>query len=82
MSNVPGWVQDYFARGGGDILILIYLMHYQLSMSFSHACLVKGSYTGHTDFVHCVCMKNGSSQFVSGAEDGTVRIWGECPRCD
>ena len=40
-------------------------------------CFVKASYSGHTDFVHCVCMRNGSSQFVSGAEDGTVRIWGE-----
>ena len=38
---------------------------------------IKGTYSGHSDYVHCVCMRNGSSQFVSGSEDGTVRIWGE-----
>lgn len=37
----------------------------------------KGTYSGHSDYVHCVCMRSGSSHFLSGSEDGTVRIWGE-----
>lgn len=37
----------------------------------------KGSYSGHSNYVHCVCLRNGSSHFLSGSEDGTVRIWGE-----
>ena len=42
--------------------------------------LLQASYSGHKDYVHCVCLRSGSCQFISGAEDGTVRIWGEvCP---
>ena len=37
----------------------------------------QATYAGHTDYVHCVCMRNGDSQFLSGGEDGTVRMWGK-----
>ncbi|XP_045173838.1 THO complex subunit 6 homolog isoform X2 [Mercenaria mercenaria] len=33
------------------------------------------TFSGHRDYVHCVCIKNSSRECVSAAEDGTVRIW-------
>ncbi len=47
----------------------------------NHSILIfingKGTFSGHSDYVHCVCMRTGTTQFLSGAEDGTVRIWGQ-----
>ncbi|KAL4223675.1 THO complex subunit 6 [Mactra antiquata] len=33
------------------------------------------SFSGHKDYVHCVCTKNSGRECVSASEDGTVRIW-------
>jgi len=33
------------------------------------------SYTGHTDYVHCVTMRTNEQQFLSASEDGSVRLW-------
>ncbi|XP_068761888.1 THO complex subunit 6 homolog [Montipora capricornis] len=35
----------------------------------------KGALTGHTDYVQCLSLRPKQSQCVSGAEDGTVRLW-------
>lgn len=34
---------------------------------------LKATYSGHSDYVHCLCLHG--SGLVSGAEDGSVRIW-------
>ena len=33
-------------------------------------------FSGHSGYVHCVCLRNGGC-VLSGAEDGTVMMWGE-----
>ena len=33
-------------------------------------------FTGHSGYVHCVCVRSGGN-ILSGAEDGTVKMWGE-----
>ncbi|XP_067045380.1 THO complex subunit 6 homolog [Acropora muricata] len=35
----------------------------------------KGTLSGHTDYVQCLCLRPKQSQCVSGGEDGTVRLW-------
>jgi len=35
----------------------------------------KSTLSGHTDYVQCLCLRPKHSQCVSGAEDGTVRLW-------
>uniref|UniRef100_H2S0Z4 THO complex 6 n=1 Tax=Takifugu rubripes TaxID=31033 RepID=H2S0Z4_TAKRU len=32
---------------------------------------------GHTDYVHCVSVREREAEILSGGEDGAVRIWGE-----
>lgn len=31
---------------------------------------------GHTDYVHCVSVREREAEILSGGEDGAVRIWG------
>lgn len=35
---------------------------------------VKRVFSGHTGYIHCLCVKSGGG-VLSGAEDGTVRMW-------
>ncbi|XP_064391541.1 THO complex subunit 6 homolog [Halichondria panicea] len=35
---------------------------------------IKTTLSGHDDYVHCLCSRAGG-QLLSGAEDGTVRLW-------
>ncbi|XP_019857035.1 PREDICTED: THO complex subunit 6 homolog [Amphimedon queenslandica] len=37
--------------------------------------LVKDIYSGHTKYIHSVCLRPGTNQFVTGSEDGSVKIW-------
>ena len=32
--------------------------------------------SGHSDYIQCLTLRTKHSQCVSGAEDGTVRLWG------
>lgn len=32
---------------------------------------------GHSDYVHCVTVREREGEILSGGEDGAVRIWGE-----
>ncbi|XP_041859769.1 THO complex subunit 6 homolog [Melanotaenia boesemani] len=40
---------------------------------------------GHTDYVHCVCVREREAELLSGGEDGAVRMWdsrtGRCVHC-
>lgn len=36
---------------------------------------------GHTDYVHCVSVREREAEILSGGEDGAVRIWGEWTPC-
>ncbi|XP_015250377.1 PREDICTED: THO complex subunit 6 homolog [Cyprinodon variegatus] len=42
----------------------------------------KATLQGHTDYVHCVCMREREAELLSGGEDGAVRMWdsrtGQC----
>ena len=34
---------------------------------------------GHTDYIHCLALRERSPEVLSGGEDGAVRLWGkEC----
>uniref|UniRef100_A0A3Q4HZN0 THO complex 6 n=1 Tax=Neolamprologus brichardi TaxID=32507 RepID=A0A3Q4HZN0_NEOBR len=33
---------------------------------------------GHSDYVHCVTVREREAEILSGGEDGAVRVWGEC----
>ncbi|CAH3175938.1 unnamed protein product [Porites evermanni] len=37
--------------------------------------LLNNTLTGHRDYIQCLCLRTKHSQCVSGAEDGTVRLW-------
>ncbi|PKI39004.1 hypothetical protein CRG98_040602 [Punica granatum] len=41
-------------------------------------------FSGHTDYLHCIVVRNSASQILTGSEDGTARIWdcrsGRCVR--
>lgn len=32
---------------------------------------------GHSDYVHCVTVREREAEILSGGEDGAVRVWGE-----
>ena len=38
-------------------------------------------YTGHTKYVHSLSLRPSTNQFLSGSEDGTVKVWGMCAIC-
>ncbi|KAH1170574.1 hypothetical protein KIL84_006192 [Mauremys mutica] len=40
------------------------------SGTFTHAL------RGHSDYVHCLALRDQSQECLSGSEDGTVRMWG------
>lgn len=37
---------------------------------------------GHTDYVHCVSVREREAEILSGGEDGAVRMWGGWCRSD
>uniref|UniRef100_A0A3Q2PVH2 THO complex 6 n=1 Tax=Fundulus heteroclitus TaxID=8078 RepID=A0A3Q2PVH2_FUNHE len=45
----------------------------------------KATLQGHTDYVHCVCVREREAELLSGGEDGAVRMWdsrtGQCVHC-
>lgn len=40
-------------------------------------CPLQASLQGHSDYVHCVAVREREGEILSGGEDGAVRIWGE-----
>ncbi len=32
---------------------------------------------GHSDYIHCVSVREREAEILSGGEDGAVRMWGE-----
>lgn len=36
---------------------------------------IKETYNGHSDYIHSICTRPDSNQFMTGSEDGTVKIW-------
>uniref|UniRef100_A0A3P8VCP0 THO complex 6 n=1 Tax=Cynoglossus semilaevis TaxID=244447 RepID=A0A3P8VCP0_CYNSE len=43
-------------------------------MDLEHG-VFKSVLKGHTDYIHCVCVRERESEILSGGEDGAVRIW-------
>lgn len=52
--------------GGGILLDLI------LTLPFLQRAL-----RGHTDYIHCLALRERSPEVLSGGEDGAVRLWGK-----
>ncbi|KAM9744966.1 LOW QUALITY PROTEIN: THO complex subunit 6 homolog [Menidia menidia] len=52
--------------GGGDNNIHV--------LDLEHG-VFKAALQGHTDYVHCVCMREREAELLSGSEDGAVRMW-------
>ena len=66
------------------IKVAVLLLRWQVvpfAVCLSQSLFWQHSFSGHTDYVHCVAMRNGSSQVFSGSEDGTVRMWGKDVGC-
>ena len=38
--------------------------------------LLQRALRGHTDYVHCLALRERSPEVLSGGEDGAVRLWG------
>ncbi|XP_062263585.1 THO complex subunit 6 homolog isoform X3 [Platichthys flesus] len=62
--------------GGGDNNVHI--------LDLEHG-VFKSVLQGHTDYVHCVSVREREAEILSGSEDGAVRIWdsrtGQCVHC-
>lgn len=47
--------------------------------------IFKAALQGHSDYVHCVAVREREGEILSGGEDGAVRIWdnrtGQCVHC-
>ena len=39
--------------------------------------IFQSTFKGHTDYIQCLGLKEKKNQFLSGSEDGTVRVWGK-----
>uniref|UniRef100_A0A7N9AU45 THO complex 6 n=1 Tax=Mastacembelus armatus TaxID=205130 RepID=A0A7N9AU45_9TELE len=57
--------------GGGDNNIHI--------LDLEHG-VFKSVLQGHSDYIHCVSVREREAEILSGGEDGAVRIWGDCAR--
>lgn len=44
-----------------------------LSLPFS----LQRALRGHTDYIHCLALRDRSPEVLSGGEDGAVRLWGK-----
>ncbi|PWA28974.1 hypothetical protein CCH79_00019811 [Gambusia affinis] len=62
---------DSLAIGAGDNNVHI--------LDLEHGAF-KATLQGHTDYVHCVCVREREAELLSGSEDGAVRMWGEWRR--
>uniref|UniRef100_A0A8C7WSM0 THO complex 6 n=1 Tax=Oryzias sinensis TaxID=183150 RepID=A0A8C7WSM0_9TELE len=64
------------ALGGGDNNIHVLDLEHGVFKAVLH---------GHTDYVHCLCMREREAELLSGGEDGVVRMWdsrtGGCVHC-
>ncbi|RVE70042.1 hypothetical protein OJAV_G00084210 [Oryzias javanicus] len=64
------------AVGGGDNSIHVLDLEHGVFKAVLH---------GHTDYVHCLCMREREAELLSGGEDGAVRMWdsrtGRCVHC-
>lgn len=40
------------------------------------ALFLQRALRGHTDYIHCLALRERSPEVLSGGEDGTVRLWG------
>ncbi|KAF6734966.1 THO complex subunit 6-like [Oryzias melastigma] len=64
------------AVGGGDNNIHVLDLEHGVFKAVLH---------GHTDYVHCLCMREREAELLSGGEDGAVRMWdsrtGRCVHC-
>uniref|UniRef100_A0A7N8WYW1 THO complex 6 n=1 Tax=Mastacembelus armatus TaxID=205130 RepID=A0A7N8WYW1_9TELE len=62
--------------GGGDNNIHI--------LDLEHG-VFKSVLQGHSDYIHCVSVREREAEILSGGEDGAVRIWdsrtGQCAHC-
>lgn len=36
---------------------------------------IKMVFKGHSDYLHCIVVRNSGNQIITGSEDGTARIW-------
>ena len=39
--------------------------------------IFQSTFKGHTDYIQCLGLREKKNQFLSGSEDGTVRVWGK-----
>lgn len=39
--------------------------------------LLQRALRGHTDYIHCLALRERSPEVLSGGEDGAVRLWGK-----
>ncbi|KAM6957370.1 THO complex subunit 6 homolog [Aplochiton taeniatus] len=59
-------IDNSLAVGGGDNNIHI--------MDMENGCF-KSVLKGHTDYIHCLSVRDREGEILSGGEDGSVRIW-------
>ncbi|XP_061568673.1 THO complex subunit 6 homolog [Cololabis saira] len=75
-SMVVNTKDNSLALGGGDNNIHI--------LDLEHG-VFKSVLQGHTDYVHCLAMREREAELLSGGEDGAVRMWdsrtGQCVHC-
>ncbi|VFQ68124.1 unnamed protein product [Cuscuta campestris] len=36
---------------------------------------IKMVFKGHSDYLHCIIVRNAHDQVITGSEDGTIRVW-------
>uniref|UniRef100_A0A670YV96 THO complex subunit 6 n=1 Tax=Pseudonaja textilis TaxID=8673 RepID=A0A670YV96_PSETE len=58
----PSLLDNSLLMAGGDCVI--HMMD-----------LETGVFTGHTDYIHCLALREQLRECLSGSEDGTVRLW-------
>ncbi|XAR67141.1 hypothetical protein NMG60_11013589 [Bertholletia excelsa] len=44
-------------------------------MYYKEKSQIKMIFKGHSDYLHCVAVRNSGNQIVTGSEDGTARLW-------
>lgn len=44
---------------------------------FDTAFSLQRALRGHTDYIHCLALRDRNPEVLSGGEDGAVRLWGK-----
>ena len=59
----------------GKMIVKLFVYFLPVVVSLFFYNYFKDAYNGHSEYIHDICIKPESGQFLTGSEDGTIKLW-------